>query len=338
MKSVAEAAGVSVVTVSLALRNHPSIPAKTRARIQRVATRLGYRTNPMVAALMSQLRSARAAKGAPVIAFLVFHPKPERFAQRDFWLGALYAGAEARAQRLGYKLERFWLNEPGMTEERMRKILQARGIRAAIMAPLVEPIPRIEFNWDGFACATTGYSYNNPVLHRVAHDQFSAIRMAIARLTELGYQRIGLAIRFVDDLRTGKRWSGGFLSEHAYLPPERRLPIFFWHVGRPEGFQEWVREQRPDAIITLHSVVKDWLLAMGMQPPRDIGLASLNLQGDQIGWTGVNEKHDLLGSGAIDLVVEQIYHNEHGVPVRPKTTMVLGDWVEGNTTRRVSHA
>ena len=53
MKHVAAAAGVSVMTVSLALRRAPSIPAATRERVVAAAEQLGYRRNPLVAALMA---------------------------------------------------------------------------------------------------------------------------------------------------------------------------------------------------------------------------------------------------------------------------------------------
>src|SRR4051812_9774003 len=59
MKTIAAEVGVSVMTVSLALRNHPRISRATRQRVQTVATRLGYRSNPMVASLMTQIRSSR---------------------------------------------------------------------------------------------------------------------------------------------------------------------------------------------------------------------------------------------------------------------------------------
>ena len=64
MKHVAAAAGVSVMTVSLALRRVPSIPAETRERVLAVAEKLGYRRNPLVAALMADLRGRRRPAAA----------------------------------------------------------------------------------------------------------------------------------------------------------------------------------------------------------------------------------------------------------------------------------
>ncbi|WP_081721867.1 helix-turn-helix domain-containing protein [Geminisphaera colitermitum] len=58
-KTIADRAKVSRMTVSRALRNHPSLPRKTCERIQKIATELGCRANPLVSALMAQLRNGR---------------------------------------------------------------------------------------------------------------------------------------------------------------------------------------------------------------------------------------------------------------------------------------
>ncbi len=353
MQTIADLAGVSRMTVSRALKNHPSIPPGTCQRIQKIASQLGYRPNPLVSALMTQLRNARAPKLKPVIAFLAAHPDAV-YASGHTYNAQIHAGAAERAAQLGYKLERFSLIEPGMTWHRMCGMLHARGIPGVVLAPLPDPIPAIDFDWTRFACAVVGYSYRKPELHRAANDQFNTIRTAVHRLTELGYARIGLAIRHEDDRRVDNKWAGGFLSFHPYLPAGRKLPVFLWHyqpsptrkrsaegfeswegrVERPAGFAEWVERHRPDAILALQPiVVRGWLSSLGLRVPRDIALVSLNLQPGQSGFSGIDQNNTLLGAAAVELVVEQIHHNEHGVPARAKTVMISGDWIDGGTTR-----
>lgn len=63
LRTVARAAGVSAATASLALRHDPLIAAETRERVQRCATRLGYRVNPLVSELMGSLRNRRKRQG-----------------------------------------------------------------------------------------------------------------------------------------------------------------------------------------------------------------------------------------------------------------------------------
>lgn len=353
MQTVADRAGVSLMTVSRALKNNPRISAATRTRIQKIATDLGYRPNPLVSALMTQLRGAREHKVWPVLAFLAAHPDAV-YTSGHTYNAQIHAGAAERAARLGYKLERFSLTEPGMTWHRMRGMLRARGISGVILPPLPDPIPAIDFDWEHFACATIGYSYTTPALHRVANDQFNTIRTAVHRLTKLGYERIGLAIRHEDDRRVDNKWAGGFLSFHPYLPSRRKLPVFLWHyepspsrelspegfeswegrVERPAGFSSWIERHRPDAILALQPlVVHGWLSSLGLRVPRDVALVSLNLQPNQPNFSGIDQNNSLVGAAAVELVVEQIHHNEHGVPHRAKTVMISGDWVDGATAR-----
>ncbi|AHF91213.1 LacI family transcriptional regulator [Opitutaceae bacterium TAV5] len=359
MQMIADQAGVSLMTVSRALKNNPRLSLATRERIRKIATGLGYRPNPLVSALMAQIRHARAPKVWPTIAFLTAHPD-EVYTRAHTYNARIHAGAAERAVMLGYRLERFSLAEPGMTGARMRGMLLARGIPGVILPPLPDPIPDIGFDWSPFACATVGYSYTTPALHRAANDQFNTIRTAVHRLTGLGYERIGLAIRHEDDHRVENKWGGGFLSFHPYLPARRRLPVFLWHYARnqpracahtrageegwedwegsgemPSGFSAWFHRHKPDAIISLQPLmVRTWLKSLGARVPEDVSLVSLNLQHNQSGFSGVDQNNALLGAAAVELVVEQIHHNEHGVPARAKTVMIMGDWVEGATTRR----
>src|SRR4051812_49177178 len=70
MRAIAEQAGVTHATVSMALRNHPLISAKTRQKIQRIARNLGYRPDPEVAKLMRHLRLKHKPKFKSTIAAL----------------------------------------------------------------------------------------------------------------------------------------------------------------------------------------------------------------------------------------------------------------------------
>src|SRR5471030_853903 len=62
MQEIAERAGVGKATVSLALRNDPRLRPETRRRIQKLAAKMGYKTNATVANLMAQLRASRTPK------------------------------------------------------------------------------------------------------------------------------------------------------------------------------------------------------------------------------------------------------------------------------------
>ena len=72
LRDIAKELGVSHVTVSLALRNHPRISEATRERVQKKAEQMGYHPDPMLSAL-SHYRLT--SKEKPVQAILAW-PNP----------------------------------------------------------------------------------------------------------------------------------------------------------------------------------------------------------------------------------------------------------------------
>ena len=67
---LAKELGLGKATVSLALRDDPRIRKQTREQVQRHAEKRGYSANPMVAHVMSQLRSARVSPYRATIALI----------------------------------------------------------------------------------------------------------------------------------------------------------------------------------------------------------------------------------------------------------------------------
>jgi LacI family transcriptional regulator len=50
-------------------------------------------------------------------------------------------------------------------------------------------------------------------------------------------------------------------------------------------------------------------------------------------WSGMNQKNELVGSSAIDLLVGQLHRNETGTPDFPKCVMIESQWISGKTLR-----
>jgi len=59
LRDIAEEAGVSRMTVSLALRDTARIPPATRQRVREIADRLGYRPDPRVRRAMAAIAQSR---------------------------------------------------------------------------------------------------------------------------------------------------------------------------------------------------------------------------------------------------------------------------------------
>src|SRR6185503_17205918 len=70
LKDIAKESGYHITTISLALRNHSSIPETTRQRIRKIAERMGYEKNPVYHALSRFRQQGTVCAPAPRIAYL----------------------------------------------------------------------------------------------------------------------------------------------------------------------------------------------------------------------------------------------------------------------------
>ena len=332
MQQIADAAGVSRMAVSLALRNSPKISTATAARIRQLADEMGYRPNPMVSALMTQLRQARDVKKPSVLAYVTAFPTEGGW-RRPGPLLAFYDGALRRAGELGYTLEEWWLCRPGMTERRFCDILTTRDIHGLVVAPLPAGSTELKFEWPHFAAATITYSLAAPELNRASSDHFSAINIAIHELTALGYRRIGLAIPEDSDASVQHHWTAAMLSYQHHIRSSERVPTLFNTSPASRSFANWFQEHQPHAVLSLGADCLRVFAELGLRVPQDVGFANLALMPDDRDVAGVNQYSDLVGGAAVDLVDAQLRRNERGVPTHAKTVLIAGKWVPGPTVR-----
>lgn len=326
---LARLAGVSKMTVSRALRGERGISAETRERIQALAKQVGYRPDPAVSELMGRLRKSRLV-GLETLAWLTTYPAIGGWRSNPGTCD-MYRGASERAQALGFRLEEFSLNTPGMTPRRLSNILYNQGIRGIVLAPLLEHGGIEGFAWQHFATACCGHSLLRPAMHRVSVDQFDVLRLAWARLTALGYRRIGLCVSANDNKRIGRRWEAVQMIEHESSAAAARVTPMLTDDWNPEVFERWYEKNRPDVVLTL-AEVQGWMKAAGIRMPRDCGLALLRLD-RTAGVAGVDHRFSEIGASAVDLVVSELATNRFGVPDVRKSVSVECLWVDGPTVR-----
>lgn len=335
MQQIADAAGVSRMAVSLALRNSPKISDATRERIRRLAEELGYRPNPMVSALMTQLRHARDVRKPSVLAYVTAYPTEDGW-RRPGPFVAFYEGAKRRAETLGYDLETWWLRRPGLTEPRFSEILFTRGIHGMVFAPLPGGGSPLDLDWSHFAISGIAYSVTSPAINRASNDQFGTITLALQELTRLGYRRIGLALRRESDERVRRQWSAGMLVYQQALAPEERVPLLLGTTPFRLAFKTWFAQHRPDVVLSLAGQCVRELEEMGVRVPGDVGFANLALSAEDRDMAGVDQNSELVGAAAVDLVDSQLRRNECGIPTEPKTVLIQGRWVPGPTLRHLA--
>ena len=334
-------AGVSNATVSLALRNHPRIGPQVRERIQQLAAQVGYKSNPVVANLLVQLRSRKTASYQSTLGFLQLGGDPEVLSSNSVPTFRNWnLGCHERSDMLGYTIDYFNPLQAKLSAEHLIRILDARAIRGLLVMGLLEnsALPS-EFTpiWQRYASIAIGQRPIQPALSYVSNDQFSSASQAVKELVQLGYQRPGLCIHPLIDERVENRFSGGFSVEQHRLHGKVLVPIFDFQApiadpGVEKRFQSWVTRHRPDVILTLHLEIERWLKDMGLSIPADIGLVHLDkYQG--LDWAGMDQNSTSVGRAAVDMVIGQLHRNEFGPPPFQKSMLIASTWVSGPTIR-----
>lgn len=328
MREVAVAAGVSRSAVSLALAGHPSIPPVTRERVASAARQLGYRKNPLVAALMSVRRNgATETATGTALAFLTSHVSP------DSWRHAathrrFHAAAEARAAERGYRLEEFSLGAPAMSAERLAALLRARGINGLLVAPLPGEQTTLNFDVGNFCSVGLGTSVKEPAIDRVADDHFYGAKLAFEQCLALGYRRIGLTLASGVSRRLDHRWWSGYLVAQQQVPAGARFPALMPETRDeiPPRLNTWIARHRLDAVI--FSLRNQELMASA---PARVGLVSLSVHDSSGKVAGIRQNEKRVGEDAINLLIDKLHRWETGAGTPPRLHLVHGEWSAGQS-------
>ena len=347
LADVAAKAGVHVTTVSLALRNHPRLPESTRNRINALANDLGYRPDPLLRALVSYRGKVMNRRNTPTLAYITNWNTcwgwKQATAHPDF-----YAGAESMANQLGYKLEHFWMREPGLTQGRLSRMLYSRGINGLIIASHGREMgDALQFDWPSFSAVKIDYFPHQPVLHNVTNNQCDIVRLAMQKVMAAGYRRIGFVMHRGWDHAVDHLWTAGFLCEQQHLTTRERVPAHIFPELSPvdrwfnennapvvadlPAFSRWFRKHRPEVLISKGSFVLPLLAKMGVRIPRDLAFVDVFLEKSDGLTAGVRQNHRTVGAAAVEILAGQLQHNKYGVPEIPTTTFVEGTWFAGNT-------
>jgi LacI family transcriptional regulator len=347
MAEIASSAGVHVTTVSLALRNHPRLPEATRRRIQGLAVSMGYRPDPVLRALIAYRGRATGRRHEPTLAYVT------NWGTRLGWKHVtahpdFFSGAQRMADQLGYKLEHFWMREPGLSQGRLGAVLFARGITGLIIASHGREMgDALQFDWRNFSAVKIDYFPHQPLLHNVTNNQCDIVRLAMQKVAAAGYRRVGFVMHRGWDHAVDQLWTAGYLCEQQQIPEADRLPAHIFPGPEPverwlnEGnapveadyapFREWMERHRPEVIISKGSFVLPLLRRMGLRTPRDVAFVDVFLEGTDGAVAGVRQNHETVGAVAVEILAGQLQHNKFGVPEIPTTTFVEGTWFDGAT-------
>jgi LacI family transcriptional regulator len=334
MQQVADAAGVSKSAVSLALRNDPRIPEATRRRIHEAAERLGYRRNPIVDALMVQLQAGRQPTFQANLALI--NCSKIRDLRKNHTFRRLREGVLRRADQLGYGVEEYWLEQPDLRPERLKQILETRGIRGLILIAALSPDAihtRYDDFWKDFSCAVLGVTHLKNKLHCATNDQFLTARRATEEILRRGYRRPVLLVPPDLDELLDNKFSAGFISALGRLPRKDKLAPLPLDLARPEKAVEGIRRLKPDVVLTNRDEVHAWLVAAGFDIPAELGLVHLDWHEEVAGVAGMRQNNRVVGSAGADLVISQLQKHEVGEQEFPKVVQIESVWIDGPSVR-----
>ena len=335
IRILAQAAGVSKTTVSLALRDHPRIRPEVRQRIQKLAAEAGYRPNALVANLLTQLRASKTFSYQSTLGLLCV-AKDLSELQTVPTFRSWIIGCRARAMEQGYGFDEFWGRDPAVSPARLVQILDARNIRGLAVVGFYEGAALSkDFDpiWARSALVALGTRPISPPIHFVSNDQYVTAAQAVRETFLLGYERPGLCIgKHVDDILENK-FSAGFQAAQQRMSTERPVPMFDLQVGAKVRFARWLKQYQPDVILTIHPEVKEWLASLGRSVPEDVGLVHLDKSGEYEDWAGMKQNSEFIGRSAIDMLVGQIHRNEAGVPDYQKCMLINSTWSPGPSVR-----
>ncbi len=331
VRAVAAAAGVSAMTVSLAMRNHPRIPAATRTLVRRAATKLGYRPDPEVAKLMHHLRVGRKPGFQSTIGALTTVAE----GADEPYMSDIMRSARQRAEELGYGFSIFRIdNQPG-ARPALQRMLRSRGVEGLVLLPMATPRVMTEvLDWRDFAVVTTTFGVLSPEFHRVVPHQFGNGLQICRQLVKAGYRRIGLLLPAEHDVRVHHGFSGAVSWQNVIGGTEFIRP--FLHPGilpAERDLQRWFKDERPDVIIAAgDEKCRHAATQLDLRVPGAVGFVSANKAGKSA-FAGIEEQPLEIGATAIELLGGMIQRGEKGVPAVPKVTMIDGRWVAGRSVR-----
>jgi DNA-binding LacI/PurR family transcriptional regulator len=327
LRELAEAAKVSIAAASFAINNKPGVSAAKRKQILAVAKEIGYEPDATMTKLMAHVATRRTRDAHETLAVIT------RFGRLRVWevnssVAAFWTGAGARAKELGYHLEEFRYDEPGVTPQRLRGILRARGIQGLLfsMGPEREEEMHLNFDFEGFAAAMSGICFNDPAINFVVPDHFHNVLLALDNARVLGYRRPLLALPAGAGQRTLHRMEGAYHYFLSQCPEMTALPIFSSDTYDSLRLEAQTVRDRPDVIICTHG---EWCALFAGRVPVEFGWISMNWMPGEKKLAGVDRRLEEQGGFVVDMVVAVIHRGEAGVPSLRKEVLVPGRFQGG---------
>jgi LacI family transcriptional regulator len=240
-------------------------------------------------------------------------------------------GCRRRAEELGYRIDEFWMREPGFTSERWMKVFKARGIPGGIIVGLMNE-NRIHQSFlsvvEQMPFVVTGVRTRDPALPFACVDHHMVALHAFEKALQLGYKRLGLVLDESIDALVEHRFTAGYRTGQQLVPFSRRLKLYLFTQKDIPSFAGWLRSQQPDVVFTLYNETQAWIKKASSEYPDKVDLIQYEWRSSNPEISGINQHNDLAGQAAVDMLVGMLHRGERGVPEFSRATLINPTWVD----------
>ena len=271
---VAARAGVSVATVSRALRGLPGVSDATRQQVRKIAAELGYVASPSAAALPTG-RTGAVGVVSPV-------------ARGGWYFTAVSQGAQEVLNAQGYDVLRYDVSDVATNRYR---VFDMQLLRKRVDALLITSLPLTPDEVEALHAMNRPVMVVGPIvpgLPSVRVDDVAVGRIATEHLVKLGHRDIAFAGGDPDD-RLGFPVSPdrriGYveaLREVGVEPdPDLTVPAVFTVEAGVAAFAElWERRVKPTAIFAVSDEVAMGVMyeanRRGLRIPEDLSVVGVD--------------------------------------------------------------
>ena len=334
LRDIAQKSGVSVTSVSLAMRGSRRVSPDKTKEIQELAEKMGYVRDPMMSALCSYRDSTRPRNKNANINFLQFSSSSQALENQGKVAAEFWRGAQTETKLLGYSLNTIWAGDPSLTSERLKHILNSRGVSGLIVYEANCPISKFESTLNDFSSVWLGDGPKGASLHSVRLNRFSSMNLIWNHLSQLGYRNGGLIMADHSLDQNYGEWEAGhnhfqrkFVGQPHFIPP---LTFASKDSCDKIELKRWVEMWKPRVVISTFRKVYAMLLELGYSIPGDIGYVSLSTKtGSDI--SGIDQQTESISQTGVRLLDQLICNRELGIPDHQQIIETNGDWVEGHS-------
>jgi DNA-binding LacI/PurR family transcriptional regulator len=323
LRQIAQAAGVSVMTVSRAFRKDAAVRPELRARILKLAEEMGYAPDPRITSVMG----AFVRRSQPTYRETLAYIGP-RVDESNVFMSRFYQGTVNRAAELGYHVEAFSLKEKGMMFSRLDRTLHSRNIRGLIIGPTISQAHgHARLNWVRYAAVTVGSSLWKPRLNRVQTHHYMGMILALRTVRLYGSKKSGLVISSLMNARSQGSYVASFLTNQTGSPKELLQRVHCYTRWDESRFLAWLKQTKPDVIICDN--IFDPRRMVEHSERYHFSLVFLDVSAETPEFAGIDQHYEVIGANTVDLVLSELRNRNFGLPEHPKTVMIEGSWRDG---------